>query len=175
MPVSGINIVVYIHVYHYSECIFGHKDRYYSWSFKTPGQNGDEMVENRFKCISVNENWLVSILKGGGGGGGGVYTKNTAFLAYPMHNCAPCWLFTMVYAYVPHFNLWQGHKHPCSFQLRIALNLKSTRHYVGIDLVPHVKSRTSAQHNCKIKEVFLADCWLFRCIVLNVDDRCIRW
>ena len=54
------------------------------------------------------------------------------------------------YACVPHFNLWRGHKHPCSFQLRIALNLKSTRHYMGIDLVPYVKSHTSAQNNCKI-------------------------
>ena len=49
-------------------------------------------------------------------------------MTYPMHNWAPYWLFTMVYACVPHFNLWRGHKHPCSFQLRIALNLKSTRH-----------------------------------------------
>ena len=79
-----------------------------------------------------------------------VETKNTVFMTYPMHNWAPYWLFTMVYACVPHFNLWRGHKHPCSFQLRIALNLKSTRHYMGIDLVPYVKSRTSAQHNCKI-------------------------
>ena len=79
-----------------------------------------------------------------------VETKNTVFLTYPMHNWAPYWLFTMVYACVPHFNLWRAHKHPCSFQLRIALNLKSTRHYMGIDLVPYVKSRTSAQHNCKI-------------------------
>ena len=63
-----------------------------------------------------------------------------------MHSWAPYWLFTMVYACVPHFNLWRGHKHPCSFQLRIALNLKSTSHYMGIDLVPYVKSRTSAQH-----------------------------
>ena len=55
----------------------------------------------------------------------------------------------MVYACVPHFNLWWGHKHPCSFQLRIALNLKSTRHYVGIDLVPYVKSRTGAQQNIR--------------------------
>ena len=69
---------------------------------------------------------------------------------YPMHNWAPYWLFTMVYACVPHFNLWRGHKHPCSFQLRIALNLKSTSHYMGIDLVPYVKSRTGAQHSCKI-------------------------
>ena len=65
-----------------------------------------------------------------------VETKNTVFMTYPMHNWAPYWLFTMVYACVPHFNLWRGHKHPCSFQLRIALNLKSTRHYMGIDLVP---------------------------------------
>ena len=42
---------------------------------------------------------------------------------------------TMVYACVPHFNLWRGHN-PCSFQLRMALNLKSTRRYMGIDLVP---------------------------------------
>ena len=79
-----------------------------------------------------------------------VETTNTVFMTYPMHNWAPYWLFTMVYACVPHFNLWRGHKHPCSFQLRIALNLKSTRHYRGFDLVPYVKSRTSAQHNCKI-------------------------
>ena len=79
-----------------------------------------------------------------------VETKNTFFMIYPMHNWAPYWLFTMVYACVPHFNLWRGHRHPCSFQLRIALNLKSTRHYMGIDLVPYAKSRTSAQHNCKI-------------------------
>ena len=79
-----------------------------------------------------------------------VETKNTVFMTYPMHNWAPYWLFTLVYACVPHFNMWRGHKHPCSFQLRIALNLKSTRHYMGIDLVPYVKSRTSAQHNCKI-------------------------
>ena len=104
-----------------------------------------------------------------------VETTNTVFMTYPMQNWAPYWLFTMVYACAPHFNLWRGHKHPCSFQLRIALNLKSTRHYMGIDLVSYVKSHTSAQHNCKIKEVFLTDCWLFRCIVLNIDDRCIRW
>ena len=104
-----------------------------------------------------------------------VETKNTVFMTYPMHNWAPYWLFTMVHACVPHFNLWRVHKHPCSFQLRIALNLKSTRRYMGIDLVPYVKSRTSAQHNCKIWEAFLADCWLFRCILLNIDDRCIRW
>ena len=79
-----------------------------------------------------------------------VETQNTVFMKYPMHNWAPYWLFTMVYACVPHFNLWQGHKHPCSFQLRIALNLKSTRHYMGIDLVPYVKSHMSTQHNCKI-------------------------
>ena len=79
-----------------------------------------------------------------------VETKNIVFMTYPMHNRAPYWLFTMVYACVPHFNLWRGHKHPCSFQLRIALNLKSTRYYMGIDMVPYVKSRTSAQHNCKI-------------------------
>ena len=48
---------------------------------------------------------------------------NTVFITYPMHNWAPYWLFTMVYACVPHFNLWRGLKHPCSFQLRIALNL----------------------------------------------------
>ena len=71
-------------------------------------------------------------------------------MTYPMHNWAPYWLFTMVYACVPHFNLWRGYKHPCSFQLRIALNLKLTRHYMGIDLVPCVKSCTRAQHNCKI-------------------------
>ena len=104
-----------------------------------------------------------------------VATKNTVFMTYPMHNWAPYWLFTIVYACVPHFNLWRGLKHPCSFQLRIALNLKSTRHYMGIDLVPYVKSHTSARHNCKIQEVFLADCWLFRCIVLNIGDWCIRW
>ena len=79
-----------------------------------------------------------------------VETKNIVFVTYPMHNWVPYWLFTMVYSCVPHFNLWRGHKHPCSFQLPIALNLKSTRHYMGIDLVPYVKSRTSAQHNCKI-------------------------
>ena len=76
-----------------------------------------------------------------------VEIKNTVFMTYPMHNWASYWLFTMVYACVPHFNLWQGHKHPWSFQLRIALNLKSTGHYMGIDLVPYVKSHTSAQHN----------------------------
>ena len=70
-------------------------------------------------------------------------------LWYAMHNWAPYWLFTMSYACVQHFNLWRGHKHPCSFQLHIALNLKSARHYVGIDLVPYIKSHTSAQHNCK--------------------------
>ena len=79
-----------------------------------------------------------------------VETKNTVFMTYPMHNWVPYWLFRMVYACVPHFNLWRGHKHPCSFQLRKALNLKSTGHYMGIDLVPYVKSRTSTQHNCKI-------------------------
>ena len=77
-----------------------------------------------------------------------VETKHIVFMTFPMHNWAPYWLFRMVYPCVPHFNLWRGHKHPCSFQLRIALNLKSTRHYMGIDL--DVKSRTSAQHNCKI-------------------------
>ena len=61
-----------------------------------------------------------------------VETKNIVFMTYPMHNWVPYWLFTMVYACVPHFNLWGGHKHPCSFQLRIALNLKSTRHYMGL-------------------------------------------
>ena len=65
-----------------------------------------------------------------------VETTNIVFMTYPMHNWAPYWLFTMVYACVPHFNLWWSHKHPCSFQLRIALNLKSTKHYMGIDLVP---------------------------------------
>ena len=79
-----------------------------------------------------------------------VETKNNVFRTYSMHNWVPYWLFTMVYACVPHFNLRRGHKHPCSFQLRIALNRKSTRHYMGIDLVLYVKSRTSAQHNCKI-------------------------
>ena len=48
-----------------------------------------------------------------------VETKNTVFMTYPMHNWAPYWLFTMVYACIPHFNLWRGHKHLCSFQLRI--------------------------------------------------------
>ena len=76
-----------------------------------------------------------------------VETQNTVF---PMHDWASYWLFTMVYVCVPHFILWRGHKHPCSFQLRIALNLKLTRHYVRIDLVPCVKSCTSTQHNCKI-------------------------
>ena len=40
---------------------------------------------------------------------------NTVFMTYPMHNLVPYWLSTMVYACVPHFNLWRGHKHPCSF------------------------------------------------------------
>ena len=68
-------------------------------------------------------------------------------MTYRMHNWEPYWLFTMVYACVPHFNLWQGHKHPCSFQLRtgIALNLKSTRHYMGIDLGPFSISYLEAQ------------------------------
>ena len=79
-----------------------------------------------------------------------VETKNTVLMTYPMHNWASYWLFTIVYACVPHFNLWRGHKHPCPFQLRIALNLKSTRHYTGIGLAPYVKFRTSAHHNCKI-------------------------
>ena len=43
-----------------------------------------------------------------------VETKHTVFMTYPMHNWAPYWPFTMVYACVPHFNLWRGHKHPCS-------------------------------------------------------------
>ena len=72
-----------------------------------------------------------------------VETKNTVFMTYPMHNWAPYWLFKMVYACIPHFDLWWGHKQPCSFQLRIALNLRSTRHCVGIDLVSCVKSRTA--------------------------------
>ena len=79
-----------------------------------------------------------------------VETKKTLCMTYPMHNWAPYWLFTMVYACVPHFNLWRGHKHSCSFQLRIALNLKSTRRYMGIDLFPYVRSRTGAQHDRKI-------------------------
>ena len=33
-------------------------------------------------------------------------------MTYPMHNCAPYWLFTVVYACIPNFNLWQGQKHP---------------------------------------------------------------
>ena len=70
-----------------------------------------------------------------------VETKNNVFMTYPMHTWVPYWLFTMVYACV---------SHPCPFQLRIAPNLKSTRNYMGIDLVPYVKSHTSAQHNCKI-------------------------
>ena len=96
--------------------------------------------------------------------------QNTVFMIYPKHYWMPYWLFTMVYARIPHFNLWRGHKHPCSFQLRISLNLKSTRHYVRIDMAPYVKSRTCAQHNCKTWEVVLADCCLFRCISLNIDD-----
>ena len=82
-----------------------------------------------------------------------VIAKNTVFMIYPKHYWTPYWLFTMVYARVSHFNLRRGHKHLCSFQLCIALNLKSTRHYVGIDMAPYVKSHTSAQHNCKTWEV----------------------
>ena len=77
-----------------------------------------------------------------------VETKNTVCIAY-----AQLGVILAMYNGLrmrTTFNLWRGHKHPCSFQLRIALNLKSTSHYMGVDLVPYVKSRTSAQHNCKI-------------------------
>ena len=95
------------------------------------------------------------------------YTDNTYVLKMSIHWV--CWRLGF------RDPLWRGHKHPCSFQLRIALNLKSTRHYVRIDMAPYVKSRTSAQHNCKTWEVVLADCCLFRCISLNIDDWCMRW
>ena len=44
--------------------------------------------------------------------------KNHATVIYPMHNSASLRLFTLIYACVPHFQIWKEHKHLCSFQLR---------------------------------------------------------